>query len=86
MGISFQVMNWAVSSARPLPMPFGLEFRAERLEASGSESGRPSKPWTLKGEVTGKFSKAFPPAFTRIISRLTRIRSFIPEKRYPCSF
>ncbi len=46
----------------------------------------PSESWTLEGEVTGKFSKAFPPAFTRAISWLTRIRFFMPEKRYQCSF
>jgi hypothetical protein len=40
----------------------------------------------LRERVTGKFSKAFPPAFTRAISWLKRIRFFIPEKRYPCSF
>jgi hypothetical protein len=34
MAVSFQVMNWALPSARPLPMPFGLELRAERLVSS----------------------------------------------------
>jgi len=40
MASSFQVMNWAVPSASPLPMPFGLELRAERLQAGGHRSLR----------------------------------------------
>jgi len=47
MGISFQVMNWVIPSAHPLPMPFGLEsfdlealdrLRAERLQAGDHQS------------------------------------------------
>jgi hypothetical protein len=60
----------------------GNNFCSPITDAPG---GRPSKSWTLEGDVVDKFSKAFPPAFTRAISWLTRIRFFIPEKRYPCS-